>query len=72
MITAVDTNVLIDVFTADPVFAERSAAAFGKEYPAGSNCGVWSGLGGNLRPFSGRPEFCAGYAGFRRGTFPDD
>ncbi len=27
MITAVDTNVLIDVFTADPVFAERSAAA---------------------------------------------
>ena len=27
MITAVDTNVLIDVFTADPVFAEKSGAA---------------------------------------------
>lgn len=27
MITAVDTNVLVDVFTADPVFSERSAAA---------------------------------------------
>lgn len=27
MITAVDTNVLIDVFTADPVFASRSAEA---------------------------------------------
>lgn len=27
MITAVDTNVLIDVFTADPVFSERSAEA---------------------------------------------
>jgi len=27
MITAVDTNVLLDVFTADPAFGERSAAA---------------------------------------------
>ncbi len=27
MITAVDTNVLIDVFTADPTFAEKSAVA---------------------------------------------
>ena len=45
MITAIDTNILIDVFGADKVFGEKSAAALKKCIEEGSVCAceiVWT------------------------------
>lgn len=59
MITAVDTNVLLDVLGADPRFGERSASALRASIAAGAvtACGVvWAEVSGRFE----RPEDAEG------------